>query len=53
MSYWAAPLEMGFSLAELLMRRKLCSRVPMAREQQIPKVVDLLLVAARIKQRQK
>ena len=43
LAYRAAPLQSGFSPAELLMSRKLRTTKPMVREQRKPKVVEMAI----------
>ena len=41
LAYRSTPLECGFSPAQLLMSRNLCTTLPMVREQRAPRVVNL------------
>ena len=56
LAYRTTPTEIGYSPAELLMNRKLCTTVPMLPELRKPTVIDPSLVAqkdANLKSRQK
>ena len=56
LAYRTIPTEIGYSPAELLMNRKLCTTVPMLPELRKPTVIDPSLVAqkgANLKARQK
>ena len=56
LAYRTMPTEIGYSPAELLMNRKLCTTVPMLPELRKPTVIDPSLVAqkdANLKARQK
>jgi len=56
LAYRTTPLQMGYSPSELLMCRKLRSKVPMTREQRVPSVPDAEMLKRRdqqIKDKQK